>query len=81
MFLIHFSWSIVRKLMIFKGLLLLTLAATNEYIQYTKKMIGFLNKNPSKMYQKPHQKINNFDFMYKSPRAMLVATDSTWNDV
>ena len=45
------------------------------------KIIIFQNKNPSKMYQKPHQKINNFYFMYKSPRAMLVAMESTWNDV
>ena len=45
------------------------------------KIINFQNKNPSKMYQKPHQKINNFYFMCKSPRAMLVATESTWNDV
>ena len=45
------------------------------------KIINFKNENSSKMYQKPHQKINNFYFMYKSPRAMLVATESTWNDV
>ena len=67
--------------MIFKGLLLCTLASTNEHAKYTKKMIEFLNKNPSKTYQKHHQKINNIYFMYKSPRAMLVAAESTWNDV
>ena len=67
--------------MIFKGLLLFALVATNEYAKYTKKMIEFLNKNSTKTHKKRHEKINNFYFIYKSPRAMLVATESTWNDV
>ena len=67
--------------MIFQGWLLITLVATNEYTKDTKKMIEFLNKNSSKTYKKRHQKINKFNFMYKSPRAMLVAAESTWNDV
>ena len=37
--------------------------------------------NPRKINQKPHQKINNFYFIYKSPRAMLVTAESTWDDV
>ena len=80
-FLIHFSWIFVWKLMIFKGLLLCSPASTNEHAKYTQKMIKFLNKNPRKMNQKPHQKINNFYFIYKSPRAMLVTAENTWDDV
>ena len=69
--------------MVFKGLLQRTLAATNEHTtgKYTKKMIEFLNKISRKTYKKHHQKIHNFYFMYKSPRAMLLAAESTWNDV
>ena len=66
--------------MIFKGLLLCTLAVTNEHAKYIKKMIEFLNKNPRKMNQKHHQKINNFYFIYKSPRAMLLTAKNTRND-
>ena len=80
-FFIHFSWIFVWKLMIFKGLLLCTLTSANEHAKYTKKMIKFLNKNPRKMNNKHHQKINNLYFIYKSPRAMLVTAENTWNDV
>ena len=69
--------------MIFKGLWLctLSLAATNEHARYTKKMIKILSKNLRKMNQESHQKIHNFYFIYKSPRAMLVAAENTWNNV
>ena len=67
--------------MIFKGLLLCTLASTNEHAKYTKKMIEFLNKNPRKTHQKHHQKFSNFYFIYKSPRAMLATAENTWTDV
>ena len=56
-------------------------AAANEHAKYTKKMINFQTKNPRKMNQNPHQKINNFYYIYKSPRAMLVTSENTWNDV
>ena len=68
--------------MIFKGLLLCTLAAVaNEHAKYIKKMFGFLNKNPRKMNQKHHQKIHNFYFIYKSPGAILLTAERLWNDV
>ena len=67
--------------MFFKGLLLCTLAVTDENSQHNKKMSEFLNKNPRKMNQKQHQKINNFYFIYKSPRVILVAAESTRNDI
>ena len=67
--------------MIFKGLLQCTLAATNEHAKYIKKMIKILNKNPRKMNQKHHQKINNFYVIHKSPGAMLVTSENTRNDV
>ena len=67
--------------MLFKGLRLCTLAATNEHAKYTKKVIKILNKNPRKMNQKHHQKINNFYFIYKSQRAMSVTAENTWDDV
>ena len=76
MFLIRFSWILSLKLMIFKGLLLCTPAAPNEHAKYIKKMIKILNKNPRKKTQKHHQKINNFHFIYKSPRAMLVTAEN-----
>ena len=67
--------------MIFKVLLQCTPAVTKEHAKYIKKMINILNKNPRKMDQKHHQKIHNFYFIYKSPRAMLVTAENTCNDV
>ena len=67
--------------MIFKGVLLRTLAATNEHTKYITKMIKIMNKNPRKMNQKHHHKNKQFYFIYKSPRAMLVTAENTWNDV
>ena len=67
--------------MIFEGLLLCTPAATNEHAKYNKKMIKFLIKKPKKMDQKHDQKIYNFYFIYKSPRAMLLTAKNTRNDV
>ena len=66
--------------MIFKGLLQCTPAAPNEHAKYIKKIIKILNKNPRKMDQKHHQKINNLYFIYKSPRAMLLTAKNTRND-
>ena len=72
---------LVGKLIILKGLLLCTLAATNEHAKYIKKMIKFVHKNPRKMEQKHHQKLYKFYFIYKSPRPMLLTAKNTRNDV
>ena len=45
------------------------------------KIINFQTQNPRKVDQKHHQKINNFYFIYKSPRAMLLTAENTWDDV
>ena len=45
------------------------------------KTINFQTKNPRKMNKKLTQKIHNFYFIYKSPRAMLVTAENTWDDV
>ncbi len=84
-FLIHFSWIFVQKfdhfLSVFSVHSLAAAMPASVHSNNPLKTINFQTKNPRKMNQKPHQKINKFYFIYKSPRVMLVTAENTWNDV
>ena len=81
MFLIHFLGFLVKILIVFSMYLVCSLVETGVHSNYPLKRDEFSDKNPRKMKQKHHQKINKFYFIYKSPGPMLVTAENTRNDV
>ena len=80
MFLIHFLGILFKILIIFLMYLACSFGAAGVHSNTPLKIINFQTQNPRKVDQKHHQKINNFYFIYKSPRAMLLTAKNTRND-
>ena len=80
MFLIHFLGFLFIILIIFLMYLACSFGAASVHSNNPLKIINFQTQNPRKVDQKHHQKISNFYFIYKSPRAMLLTAKNTRND-